>query len=159
MHRGVTTFLVIWIFLSILIKDFNSTLFSNRLSVNCHYTDTSRYYGSSLFKTIFCRKRTNRYHRLFPPGTIHGSWCISSELWSNCVATGQTHYGECEFESEDGEVPEEHPRWRRSIFKQISCGPGSTKVRGICRRKWGYTTLIRTASTIFTTFRHETNHG
>lgn len=137
MHIGITTFLVTWILLSILFKDCNTTVFSNILSVNCRYTDTSRYYGSSLFKTIFCRKKKIWNHRLLPPGTVHGSGCVSNELWSSCVATGQTRYGDCEFESEDGEISVEHPRWRRSIFKNISCGPRSRKVRGICRRKWG----------------------
>lgn len=137
MHIGITTFLVICIFLSILIKDCNSMFFSNSLSINCSYTDTSRYYGSSLFKTIFCGKWNNWNHRLLPPGTVHGCGCVNNELWSNCVATGQTHYGDCEFESEDGEILQEHLRWRRSIFKNISCGPKSRKVKGICRRKWG----------------------
>jgi hypothetical protein len=136
MHIGVPKFIVICILLSILIKDFNCTLSSKLLSVDCRYTDTSKYYGISLFKTIFCFK-TRRHHLLLLPGTVHGCGCISNELWSNCVASGQTHYGDCEFESEDGEVPEEHPRWRRSLIRKIPCGPGSRKVNGICRRKWG----------------------
>jgi hypothetical protein len=137
MHVGVTKVLVIWIFLSILIKDFNCTLFSNDRSVNCRYTDTSKYYGSSLFKKIFCRKWTNWYHLILSWVTVRGSECVSNELWSKCVATGQTQYGDCEFESEDGEVPEEHPRWRRSIFRKMSCAAGSRKVNGRCRPKWG----------------------
>jgi hypothetical protein len=126
MHIGVTTFLVIWTSLSILINDCNS--FVVRVY---HDRDGSTDFGREIWLSW-------RLDKLFR-GTDLEYGCVTNELWSKCVATGQTHYGDWEFEIEDGEIPEEHSRWRRSLFKQIPyrCSKGSVLVFGKRRRAWG----------------------